>query len=77
MKEWLETGMPQVNALLVSDEDFQKLTQRLTAAGELYRALLRTLSPQNREVIETYLALCEEAEYQKTVAAYYCGKRNG
>ena len=77
MKEWLETGMQQVNALLVSDEDFQKLTQRLTAAGELYRALLRTLSPQNREVIETYLALCEEAEYQKTVAAYYCGKRNG
>ena len=77
MKEWLETGMTQVNALLVSDEDFQKLTQRLTAAGQLYRTLLRTLSPQDREVIETYLALCEDAEYQKTVAAYYCGKRNG
>lgn len=77
MKEWLETGMPQVNALLVSDEDFQKLTQRLTAAGEQYRRLLRTLSPQDREVIEAYLTLCEEAEYQKTVAAYYCGKRNG
>ena len=77
MKEWLETGMQQVNALLVSDEDFQKLTQRLTAAGQLYRTLLRTLSIQDREVIETYLTLCEEAEYQKTVAAYYCGKRNG
>ena len=77
MQEWLETGMQQVNALLGSDGDFQELTQRLTAAGELYRALLRTLSPQDREVIETYLALCEEAEYQKTVAAYYCGKRNG
>ena len=77
MQEWLETGMPQVNALLVSDEDFQKLTQRLTAAGEQYRTLLRTLSAQDREVIETYLTLCEEAEYQKTVTAYYCGKRNG
>lgn len=77
MQEWLKTGMPQVNALLGSDGDFQELTQRLTAAGELYRAVLRTLSVQDREIIETYLTLCEEAEYQKTVAAYYCGKRNG
>ena len=77
MQEWLKTGMPQVNGLLGSDGDFQELTQRLTAAAEQYRTLLRTLSPQDREVIETYLTLCEEAEYQKTVAAYYCGKRNG
>ena len=76
MKEWLETGMRQVNALLVNDGDFQELTERLTAAAEHYRTLLQRLSQEDRQIIETYLTLCEEAQYQKTVTAYYCGKRN-
>ena len=77
MKEWLETGMHQVNALLSNDPDFQQLTQRLQEAETHYLALIRKLPPEEQEIMEDYIALCEETEYQKTYTAYYCGKQNG
>ena len=69
MKEWLQTGMNQVNGLLSKDQDFQNLMQRLDIVSKL--------SPEEQLMIEDYIALCEEIEYQKTFTAYYCGKRNG
>ena len=63
--------------LLSKDPDFQLLTQQLQEAKDGYLALIRKLPPKQQEIIEDYIALCEETEYQKTCAAYYCGKRNG
>lgn len=77
MKEWLETGMHQVNALLSKDADFQELLERLTVAQIHYQNVVEKLLPEEQETIEDYIALCEEVEYQKTLTAYYCGKRNG
>ena len=77
MREWLETGTHQVNALLSSDADFQQLTERLQEAKTGYLAAIGKLPPEEQESIEDYIALCEEVEYQKACAAYYCGKRNG
>ena len=77
MKEWLQTGMYQVNGLLREDQDFQNLMQRLEIAGKDYQRILSKLSLEEKLIIENYIALCEEIEYQKTFTAYYCGKRNG
>lgn len=77
MKEWLDIGIHQVNGLLSRDADFQKLTKQLTAAQEHYVAVVKKLPPEDQQIIEHYIALCEEIEYQKTLTAYYCGKRNG
>lgn len=77
MKEWLETGMNQVNALLGHDPDFQQLLEQLQKAETDYLAVIKKLPPSEAERIDEYIALCEEVEYQKTCAAYYCGKRNG
>ena len=77
MKEWLQTGMYQVNSLLRKDQDFQNLMQRLEIASKDYQRILSKLSPEEKLIIENYIALCEEIEYQKTFTAYYCGKRNG
>ena len=74
MKEWLETGMQQVRALLETDADFQDLTGQLTDAGRNYRSVIQKLPAKDREIIEYYLALCEEVEFQKILAAYHCGK---
>jgi hypothetical protein len=76
MKEWLETGMHQVNALLGKDADFQELLEQLTVALEKYQSVMDRLPQEEKEIIEDYIALCEEVEYQKTHTAYYCGKRN-
>lgn len=76
MKEWLETGVHQVNALLSKDPDFQHLLQRLTVAQINYQSVIEKLSAEEQEMIEDYIALCEEVEYQKAFIAYCCGKRN-
>ena len=77
MKEWLETGIHQVNGLLSKDGEFQELSQRLIVAQAGYQTVIDRLAPKERQYIENYIALCEETEYQKTLTAYYCGKRNG
>ena len=77
MKEWIEVGIHQVNGLLSKDADFQALLERLTEVQLEYQAVVDKLPPENTQIIENYIALCEEIEYQKTLTAYYCGKRNG
>lgn len=77
MKEWLENGIHQVNALLREDQDFRGLSQRLEEAKKDYDKAVQLLTSEQRQHIENYIALCEELEYQKTFTAYYCGKRNG
>lgn len=77
MKEWLDTGIHQVNALTKQDPDFQKLMERLDTAHKSYDTVVMKLSTDEQQIIEDYIALCEELEYQKTFTAYYCGKRNG
>ena len=77
MKEWLDTGMHQVKGLLSKDADFQGLLNQLTMAQNEYQTVVGKLPPAEQKIIENYIALCEEAEYQKTLTAYYCGKRNG
>ena len=77
MREWLETGIHQVNGSLSKDADFQELSQRLIMAQADYQAVIDKLSPEEQLKVEHYIAICEEIEYQKTLTAYYCGKRNG
>ena len=77
MQEWLESGIHQVNAVLREDQDFQGLSQRLNVMKKGYDSVMQCLTPDQRQNIENYIALCEELEYQKTFTAYYCGKRNG
>lgn len=77
MKEWNQTGVHQVNAILSKDADYQNLLKQLDEAQTEYREATAALSCQQQEQIERYIALCEELEYQKTFTAYYCGKRNG
>ena len=77
MNEWRAMGVHRVNALLAGDADYQKLKRQLNKAQESYRKATENLSAEQKEQIDEYIALCEEIEYQKTVTAYYCGKRNG
>lgn len=74
MREWLEIGIHQVNALLARDADYQRLKQELEKAQVGYRTATEKLTPKELEQIEDYIALCEEIEYQKTLTAYYCEK---
>ena len=74
MQQWLKIGRHQVNEFLDKDPEFQALLTRQAETEKDYLRVIKKLSPQERQVIEQYLSLCEELEYQRTITAYKCGR---
>ena len=74
MEEWLRIGRYQVQELLEHDPEYQKILCDLSVAEKEYNQIMKKLTPEQRELIDTYIALCEELEYQRTHTAYRYGK---
>lgn len=74
MEQWLEKGVFQVEKMLDQDPDYKMLLQEHQQAEKDYLAVAEKLSPEDRETVERYIALCEEIEYQKTHTAWRCGQ---
>lgn len=60
--------------MMEQDPDYQQALQRLKAAEVDYLALLETLTPENREVLERYIAACEATDDLLIYPAYQIGK---
>lgn len=74
MEQWLRIGRLQVQEILDHDPEFNQLLAQLEQAEIEYRRVMDTLPPEDQEIIENYIALCEDVEYQKTHTAYRCGR---
>lgn len=74
MEQWLRIGRYQVQEILDHDPEFKLLLTQLEQAEEDYRKVRNKLSAEDQEIVENYIALCEEVEYQKTHTAYRCGR---
>ena len=74
MEKWLRIGKHQVMEILSHDPEFQKLLAELEQAELKYQEVLAKLSPEDQKIVENYIALCEDVEYQKTHTAYKCGR---
>ena len=74
MEQWLRIGRYQVQEILDHDSEFKLLLTQLEQAEEDYRKVRNKLSAEDQEIVENYIALCEEVEYQKTHTAYRCGR---
>lgn len=60
--------------MMEEDLDYQQALQRLQAAEVDYLALLETLTPENREVLERYIAACEAMDDPLIYLAYSLGE---
>ena len=60
--------------MMEQDPDYQQTLQRLQAAEVDYLALLETLTQENREVLERYIAACEAMDDPLIYLAYQIGK---
>ena len=60
--------------MLSQDPEFNEMMAALAKAEEKYHMVTQKLSPEDREIVEHYIALCEEVEYQKTHTAYRVGR---
>ena len=74
MEQWLNIGADQVEAILKNDKDYQQMLVELEQAEEKYLNVVAKLSAEEREIVEDYIALCEDVEYQKTHTAYKVGR---
>lgn len=53
------------------DPEYQALLARCRELEAPYRELLESLPPDRRELLETYISLCEDLEHRMTILA--CG----
>ena len=59
----------QLNALAQADAWYQQLLGQCEEAEERYQQIMETLSAEDKESVERYIALCEELEYRRTCLA--------
>lgn len=72
MEKWLTSGYRQVNKKLAENPDFISCLEDLRAAEQQYLVVLAKLPEEDRILIEEYITLLQEVEYQRTCAAYSC-----
>ena len=74
MEEWLKVGQPQMQEILDRDPAFQSLLQDLERTEAEYQQVLQKLTQEDQQIVERYIGLCEELDYQKLHTAYKCGR---
>jgi hypothetical protein len=59
MKKWLEHGYYETVKRVKNDAVYQMLLQKYAQQECLYKNILQKLTPEERLVVEDYIALCE------------------
>lgn len=60
--------------MMEQDSDYQQALQKLKEVEPEYLALLETLSSQQRDVLERYIAACEAMDDPLIYLAYQIGR---
>ena len=60
--------------MMEQDADYQQALQRLKEAEPAYLALLETMTLENREILDRYIAACEALDDPLIFLAYQIGR---
>ena len=60
--------------MMEQDPDYQQALQKLKETEPAYLALLETMTPENREILERYIGACEALDDPLIFLAYQIGK---
>ena len=60
--------------MMEQDPDYQQALQKLKETEPAYLALLETMTPENREILERYIAACEALDDPLIFLAYQIGR---
>lgn len=60
--------------MMEQDPDYQQALQKLKDVEPDYLALLEILTPENREILERYIAACEALDDPLIFLAYQIGR---
>lgn len=67
----------KISQLAERDSFYQNLLQQCQALAIDYVRIQKSLSQEDQEILEHYIALCEELEYQRSRMAYAIGTQDG
>ena len=74
MDEWQSVGVYQVEEAMRYDWSYRQTIVRMNELELEYKKDVGKLSNAERECVEDYITICEEAEYQRARIAYMCGR---
>ena len=60
--------------MMEQDPDYQQALQKLKETEPAYLALLETMTPENQEILERYIAACEALDDPLIFLAYQIGR---
>lgn len=67
----------QMNELAGRDPEHMELLARVEALEPEYKRIKAALPPADQEILDDYIAACEELEYHRIFPAYQLGKQHG
>lgn len=77
MLEWVYRAADAVDRQAKKDPEYQELARRQRELVSEYEALIRRLSPKDRELLLEYTDVVGNLQYRLTQLAYFYGKRVG
>ena len=64
----------RLTLMMGGDPEYQQALQRLQVAEAAYLAVVETMKPEDREVLDRYIAACEETDDAVIWLAYQIGR---
>ena len=74
MDHWNEFAYPKITARARQDRIYLELLGEYKILEQGYRKLMEKMSETEREIVDSYIASCEELEFRLTQIAYQVGR---
>ena len=74
MKTWEDKVIPYLYTRASSDTLYQNILQKMLKAEKQYRVILGSLDEESKMILDDYIALCEELQFQLARFAYEYGR---
>lgn len=72
----MDVFMDELNQRTMADPWYRECADEMQQRTAAYQAIYQTLTPQQQEDLELYIAACEEAEHAAVFVAYRLGREH-
>lgn len=74
MEHWNEYAYPKITARARQDKIYLELLREYKILEQEYEKLMEKMSETEQEIVDSYIASCEELEFRLTQIAYQVGR---
>ena len=74
MEHWNEYAYPKITAKARQDKIYLELLREYKILEQEFEKLIEKMSETEQEIVDSYIASCEELEFRLTQIAYQVGR---